>query len=340
MKKEEKEKRSVSTRRIQKIIDNIQAMTRNPEYRQDFLLWQSEKMHDLEIMFKYGIAFVLDPNLPLLKSAMLKPYENLDPQLQKSIQEEFRDFFIREWRSQSVYIVDQNKDWITEMEDGKLHFDYKKRLRDGRFLTIEIDLSQKKDYIQQAVEELIDTYSKYVVKDSDRDTPGRVINRFLVWDEYNCLKSFKKISEQYKCNASTIRKAYLRAFSDIMLEDYDPNSHNRGRLTKAQLQKTCDTCPEYNECNVPCPQVLAFVEQDKYVRPCDALQKTMFTNKTENIKDSKSPEEEIEKSELLSLINKALNKNYTSLAEALNSLSKKDLSILQKDPRIIAYNNQ
>ncbi len=126
-----------------------------------------------------------------------------------------------------------------------------------------------------------------------------------------------------------------------MLEDYDPNKHNRKSLTKTQLKKTCNDCSEYNKCNALCPQVLAFVKQDQYVRKFDAINKTQFTDKIEEMGDNANgPEDTIEKPELLELINNTLNTDYPSLDSACKSLDRKALSILQKDPRIIAYNNQ
>jgi len=338
LKKEKK--RSASVRRIQATIDEIQAMTRNPEYREDYLLWKLGKMHDLEIMFKYGIAFVVDPESTFLKVTLLEPFEKLDSEWQGYIQDEFDCFFIREWASQSAYIVPHDENWITQDGDGKTALNFKKKLRNDRFLTLEIDLSQKKERIMHEVEELVESYSGYVDKGRNRDTPDRAINRFLVWDEYKRLRSFKKIADKYICKPSTVTKAYNSAWQKIMDEKYDPKKHNKKRFTMAQLEKTCDICPERKKCNRLCPEVASFAQQDRYVK-FDAFHKTVFTEEIENITEEQegkqSPDDFIEQSNLLVQVNQILGKDYASLDDALKSLSKKELNILHKHPTIRTY---
>jgi hypothetical protein len=315
-------KRLPLVRRIQATINFIQSMTRNPEYREDFLLWKSGKMHDLELMFKYGIAFVIDPASPLLKETLDKSFEELDSEWQGYVKEEFDTFFIREWASQAVYVVPYNESWVSIDEDGKHRAHYERKLRDEQFLTLEIDLSQKKEYIMNEIENIIDEYSRYVSKDNSRDMPERTINRFFVWDEHIRSKSFETIAEENHCNVSTVEKAFKRAFRDIMDRDYDPNAQqDKYVISKAQLNVMCEVCPNLKNCDTICPDIEAFLEQDSHAVK-DAFHKITFTGRADNFtdKDDTLPDD------LCATINKSINMKDKD----------RDIDIIQKEDQQIA----
>lgn len=322
-----KKKRRTPIRQLQAIIDDIQGMVRNPEYRKDYFLWKEKEKHDLEIMLKYGIAFVVDPDLPLLKDLTMVDWDDLNREMTKCIEDEFRYFFVRKWAWNSVRIVNHDENRIAEGHHGKLCLDYKKRLRNERYLCIEIDLSKKKEYIMQEIEELVDGYSGCVTRESGRKTPGRVINRFLVWDQYIRLRQFEKIAAAHKCGASTVRKAYFRAFAEIMLEEYNRDKHNKKHLTKSQLRMTCDKCESRATCDTPCPEVLAFIDQDR---------KGKFSiASAARAKQQISPDRALENNDLLACINRRLGKTYTSLDDVNENLTQDEKIVLQRTPQII-----
>ena len=65
-----------------------------------------------------------------------------------------------------------------------------------------------------------------------------------------------------KIKVSTAIKAYYRAFELVHGEKFDPDKHNLGKIP-IELKNTCTNCPEYSTCEVPCPEVLEYANQDQ-----------------------------------------------------------------------------
>lgn len=218
-------------------IDRLKALVRNPQYLKDLKELEAD-----EFCLKYGLYTPVKPEL----------LERNEPELLEYCQI-FRDFITK---------VIPAEDKVITTGHPVFELDFSPHLEDGRYLTLKIDLLQDKKDIIATIKSDMEFYSRYIKKEQTRDTGSRTIDRFLVWDEYRTLRKFSKIAEKYQVREATVRKAYYRAFELIMGEPYDMERHNRKNLTKEQLIKTCEICPEYKSCNVPCPDILPFIEQD------------------------------------------------------------------------------
>ena len=61
-----------------------------------------------------------------------------------------------------------------------------------------------------------------------------------------------------------IRKQFYRAYELIYSKKFDPERYRKDKVIKKKhLKRICGNCPEYDTCKTPCPDVLAFVDQDR-----------------------------------------------------------------------------
>lgn len=155
---------------------------------------------------------------------------------------------------------------MIEVEEGLYKYDYSVCFKKSSTLTIKIDLSKNKTEIMDKISSHIDLFKKYVSPSKSRRKPDEKVDRFYVWDEYRKSRDFSEITRKFKIDRTTVRKAYLRAFQDILGEKYDPIKHDRRRIKKADLTFTCKKCPNRETCDTICPEVARYVTQDKRQR--------------------------------------------------------------------------
>lgn len=230
-------------------IGRLKALVRNPQYLKDLKELEAD-----EFCLKYGLHTPVKPEL----------LERNEPEMLEYCQI-FRDFITKVIPAEDKVITKEHPVYDKHFKETIIDFehDFSPHLEDGRYLTLKIDLLQDKKDIMTTIKSDMEFYLRYINKDQTRDTESRTIDRFLVWDEYKTLRNFAKIARKHKVNKATVRKAYYRAFELIMGEPYDPERHNRKNLTKEQLSKTCEICPEYNKpCNDPCPDLLSLIEPE------------------------------------------------------------------------------
>jgi hypothetical protein len=254
-------------------FDRVHALIRNPEYLRDLdYLKNPPRLAPEEVDDRITKEIRVGPHEERLKQ-FLNKYQlhvPLDPKWVKKIPKELLENLALFTDEFAARIIPHNHSKMinlgTIVVDGKegsfSKHDLSPNLRDGRYLTLEIDLRQNKEIIMAKVETIIDLFRKYSPRKSTRDTESRKIDKFRVWDEYLSIKNFSKIAEKYNKKEPTVRKAYYRAFELIMGEKYDFNKHNRQVIERTQLSKTCDVCEFHSTCDTLCPDVLGFVDQD------------------------------------------------------------------------------
>jgi hypothetical protein len=266
--KEPIEKRSKSISRY----DRVQALIRNLQYLQDLeeLRKSFTHMRKMGLLKKYEIANLLEPKTWKKMSAdsinntavftdedwIARVIPTDDPKMVPISDPEKR----RKMALALGFGGIPDGDIILSTNNDALD------LKKERFLTLELNLSSSKDALLRKVEEYIDYYRRYVNVPNTRNTQERKIDKFKVWDEYLQTKDFLKVAEKFTQDKSLVRTAYLRAFELIMGEPYDPIKHDRKKLTKEQLDKTCDICETRDACSLPCPEILAFINQDYRTR--------------------------------------------------------------------------
>lgn len=265
-------KRSISQ------YDKLRALVRNPEYLRDLIFVQ--KGHSPED-FRDENAQLLSPeqldelNLDSLPNAFsqkatswfLSKYKLglvVTPGfLDKYAQEDLESLPVFNEDDSGVEVDLDEKPKMVELEPGLFKHDYTACFKKNKILTLRIDLSKSKGELLQKVSGHIDFFGKYLPQSTSRKKGDHKIDRFLVWDEYAKIRSFSKMARDHNLDRTTIRKAYLRAFEDIMSEKFDSKKHDRRRLDKSQLKITCDICPQREPCDTPCPNILSYISQDE-----------------------------------------------------------------------------
>lgn len=342
-----KEKEEFAKKRLQQTLDWIQALTRNIEYRQDYELLRNGQKHDLDLMTKYGISHVVDPRSPVLRSLLVRSYDELGNEMQDYVRGEYDDFFVQDW---AVDLVPYDRNWIREDKDGKAVLDFKAQLEHERYILLRIDLTKNKDRIMFEVEDCIDDHVQYVDKPDGRNKPDAKINRYLVWDEFISLGSLKKVARKYYVDESTVRKAYYRAVRDITGEQYDPAEHNKRQIQKEQLRKYCSICDERDRCIDPCPLVFGYADKDKVgqhdttitdlMNACEKNESSSDDNcrPLEEANMGRDPKLDHEQSliqrERMKDINQLLGSHFDSFEDMIDNLTNLQKTILSKHPEI------
>jgi hypothetical protein len=333
-----KEKAELEARRLQQTISWIQALIRTVEYRQDYELRAKGRKHDLDLMMKYGIAFVVDPHSPIFKLLLVRDYISLDEDLREHIREDYQDFFNHDW---AVEMVSADRDWIRTDKKGKTIFDYAGRLKAQRYMLLNIDLTKSKDRIMAEVEDFINDYAKYTDKPTGRNKPGAKINRYLTWDEFIITRNLNEVARKYHVDPSTVRKAYYRAVEDITGKRYDPDEHSKRHIQKEQLEKYCEFCDERDTCTDVCPYILGYVDSERagqFFTTTDLEHERSTGNGDEIYSEgyvvsdnsSMSPEQSLEQEEKINIINQLLGTAFASLSDIeTGELTPGQLKILQ-----------
>jgi hypothetical protein len=75
--------------------------------------------------------------------------------------------------------------------------------------------------------------------------------------------TFEKIGMKYGVDSSTAHRAFYRDFEDIYGLEYKSSESNRRSIPTHQLSKSCPTCNDFDSCTKLCPEMGAYVNQDK-----------------------------------------------------------------------------
>lgn len=89
-----------------------------------------------------------------------------------------------------------------------------------------------------------------------------------IWEERRLRKSFKQISKELDIKEPTAKMRFYKAYEVLFGKKYDPTYYEKPAIKKAYLKRECGTCLDREFCKDPCPDVIAFVEQDTkpYIR--------------------------------------------------------------------------
>jgi hypothetical protein len=142
-----------------------------------------------------------------------------------------------------------------------------------------IDLRKKKNQILKEFERYLDEAYFQKGKSKTFDAKNKqyyswlaekqryrkeIWNHLKVWELRKQKKSFSNIAVALRISEDRAKKAFYRAFELTQKKKYNPQALRREIwvIRKEEIKKTCDTCPERQNCVTLCPEVLAFVNQD------------------------------------------------------------------------------
>jgi hypothetical protein len=147
---------------------------------------------------------------------------------------------------------------------------------------LKIDVSQKKGDILEDISQFLNTVSERKRAAEAGDTPPWAetyvqwdtdVSRrreetwaaLKVWKLRRQKKSFFTISKETGLLVPAAKKAFYRAYELIEGRKYDRAQYKdfHNEITTLEVKRTCKTCPERTTCTDPCPDVLAFIEQDE-----------------------------------------------------------------------------
>lgn len=164
-------------------FDRINAMVRNPQYLRDLQHATTENGEKIfsrarrdALKRKYGLVAGILVDRQFVESHSRE-------QLESNIffEEDLAVRVLTPWKRKTLEIEPLE---IAE-PDGKIHVvndyrdDLKPLLRKGRYLSIEIDLTKRKD-ILPSVKKIVSDYAKYAIKPSKS---GSIDNQWKVWDK-------------------------------------------------------------------------------------------------------------------------------------------------------------
>jgi hypothetical protein len=88
-----------------------------------------------------------------------------------------------------------------------------------------------------------------------------------VWAERRLRKPFKQIAKKLKIKEPACKKMFYKAYELLYGKKYNPADYEKPEIKKRYLKRECGTCKDAT-CNVLCPDVIKFVNQDnrEYLR--------------------------------------------------------------------------
>ena len=122
-----------------------------------------------------------------------------------------------------------------------------------------VDLCRKSEDIPE------DWKENYSAWDQDKSRLRREAWQALeVWKLRREKKSFPEIAQKLEIGVSAAKQAFYRAFELIEGEPYQTEYFSQYQtISKQDLKRTCEVCPERAICTTPCPDVLAYILQDQ-----------------------------------------------------------------------------
>lgn len=109
-------------------------------------------------------------------------------------------------------------------------------------------------------------WQSYNAWDFDNHREREEVRRHLkVWKLRRRRKSFLEIARELRISHDNAKKSFYRAFELIERQRYDRQDFSRvyWEVRKENLRRTCATCPDRDNCQIVCPDVLPFVDQDR-----------------------------------------------------------------------------
>jgi hypothetical protein len=168
--------------------------------------------------------------------------------------------------------------YMRECDDGSTEYGYRQSDQyGGRLLSsflreisgrgipphkriVVIDLQAKRGQVRDELTQLLDT----LPFEDSRYT--REMKRHLeVWRGRRKRKTFSSIAEEMGISEDVAKKSFYRAYRLTQGAAYNPETLRRDLwlVRKTELKKTCETCPIRDDCQVLCPDVLSYVDQDQ-----------------------------------------------------------------------------
>lgn len=138
-----------------------------------------------------------------------------------------------------------------------------------RFLVL--DLNVEKSVILKELSEYIDNEIKCCKQDGclgqkteSRRKRDETWQQLKVWRLRRQRKSFLQIKQETGIKVDTAKKAFGRAYELIEGSRYDPKRYKElyKKIKTSELKHTCATCQDRDNCKEPCPDVLAYIDQD------------------------------------------------------------------------------
>ena len=129
-----------------------------------------------------------------------------------------------------------------------------------------VDLrAKKKDILADFEKRLSEIYEADQWQEDVRRYRKEAWTALKVWDLRRQRISFPDVGLKLKISADTAKHAFYRACELTQFKRYDPGALRRELWTikKAELKKSCDTCPLRNTCDTLCPDVLPMIDQDQ-----------------------------------------------------------------------------
>lgn len=85
-----------------------------------------------------------------------------------------------------------------------------------------------------------------------------------VWRLRRQRQPFLEICRITGIKVDAAKKSFARAYELIEGRRYDPKRYKElyKEIVALELKKTCSTCQERNSCTEPCPDVIAFIDQE------------------------------------------------------------------------------
>lgn len=189
----------------------------------------------------------------------------------------FDEMFFRE----GIYMVVPDNVPPIPLGEARREIGMPKKIQPYQRLLL-IDLRENPTLLKERFAEFLDRiyWSRKVSRPEWRDSyvgwvPDRSRERkeawqhLKVWRMRRHRKSFSEIARTLSTTSKKMaidaaKKSFYRAFELIEERSYSPEEFRRDywEIRKAELKRTCATCPDRNNCTVLCPDVLSFIEQD------------------------------------------------------------------------------
>ena len=136
---------------------------------------------------------------------------------------------------------------------------------------------------------LYDSHKSHILIKVDPNTPREIIHFYLdrlldsirienqlkkrftkeqrdalkVWEARKLRKPFPAIARELNIPVSTAKMRFFKAYEIFYNKKYNPKDYEKPAIKKEYLKRECKTCSDYSSCNVLCPDVLPFAEQDQ-----------------------------------------------------------------------------
>lgn len=129
---------------------------------------------------------------------------------------------------------------------------------------IGISLHGTRDELRKAFNNVLKKYVRPKICIGDTKLqPEKWKTGLMIWDiRTNHRLSLKEAGHKIDIAEDTARKQFYRAYELIYGKKYKATDFKKPEIKKNYLNRECSTCSQKPTCKDPCPDVLAFVNQD------------------------------------------------------------------------------